>query len=125
MTNGTNNWGTPYSDIKFLERLLNTHRNISSVSRSNDILFTVCRKNQGDTLNILCLKQYTMSRTMVYRALDEFDKLHIIYIGGGWNGYQPEAKEVCMDSQIGLYVTNEMTGALWKDEYWKYQKKDN
>ena len=31
--------------------------------------------------------------------------LNIIYIGGGWNGYQPEAKDLCVDSHIGLYVT--------------------
>lgn len=65
-----------------------------------------------------------MGRTMVDRAIDEFGELDIIYIGGGWNGYQSEAKDLCLDSHIGLYVTDEMSGALWRDEYWNYQKRD-
>ncbi|UTW47128.1 hypothetical protein [Bacterioplanoides sp. SCSIO 12839] len=124
MTNGSNDWGTPYCDITFLGRLLRTHKNVSSVSRSNDILFTVEREQQGDTLKILCLREYTMGRTMVDRAIDEFGDLDIIYIGGDWNGYQPEAKELCLDSKIGLYVTSEMSGALWRNQYWNYEKKD-
>lgn len=65
-----------------------------------------------------------MGRTMVDRAVDEFGELDIIYIGGGWNGYQAEAKDLCLDSHVGLYVTDEMSGALWRDEYWNYQKRD-
>ncbi len=124
MANGSNEWGTPFCDIIFLDRLLRTHQNVSAVSRSEDILFTVSRIQQGDTLKVFCLRQYTMGRTMVDRAIDEFGELDIIYIGGGWNGYQPEAKDLCVDSRIGLYVTDEMSGALWRDEYWNYQKKD-
>lgn len=124
MANGSNNWSVPYCDITFLDRLLRTHKNVVSVSRGEDILFTIQRENQGDTLRILCLRQYTMGKTMVDRALDEFGKLDIIYIGGGWNGYQPEAKEQCIEFRIGLYVTDEMAGALWRDEYWSYQKKN-
>lgn len=124
MTNGSNDWGTPYCDITFLDRLLRTHKNVSSVSRSKDILFIVEREQQRDVLKILCLRQYTMGRTMVDRAIDEFGDLDIIYIGGGWNGYQPEAKELCLDSEIGLYVTDEMSGALWRNQYWNYEKKD-
>lgn len=124
MANGNNEWGTPFCDITFLDRLLRTHQNVSAVSRSEDIIFTVSRIQQGDTLKVLCLRQYTMGRTMVDRAIDEFGDLDIIYIGGGWNGYQPEVKDLCVDSQIGLYVTDEMSGALWRDEYWNYQKKN-
>jgi hypothetical protein len=124
MANGSNEWGTPYCDITFLDRLLRTHQNVSAVSRSDDILFSVSRIQQGDTLRVLCLRQYTMGRTMVDRAIDEFGELDIIYIGGGWNGYQSEAKDLCLDSHIGLYVTDEMSGALWRDDYWNYQKRD-
>jgi len=124
MSNGSNNWGTPYCDITFLGRLLKTHPNIKNVSRNRDIIFEVEREKQGDTLRVLCIRQYTMGRTMVERAIDEFGDLDIIYIGGGWNGYQPEAKDLCLNSKIGLYVTDDMSGALWRDEYWNYQKKD-
>ncbi|WP_176722235.1 hypothetical protein [Candidatus Thiosymbion oneisti] len=124
MSNGSNDWGTPYCDITWFERLLRTHDNIVSVEREHDILFIVERANQKDTLNILCLRKYTMGLTLVQRALEEFDDLNIIYIGGGWNGYTQEAKHYCLDANIGLYVTNEMSGALWRDRYWTYHQKD-
>lgn len=124
MTNGSNEWGTLYSDITFLDRLLKTHKNVISVKRSKDILFEIQRETPEDTLKILCLRKYTMGRTMVDRAIEEFGDLDIIYIGGGWNSYQPEAKELCLNNEIGLYVTDEMSGALWRKQYWSYQKKD-
>jgi len=65
-----------------------------------------------------------MGLTLVQRALEEFEDLGIIYIGGGWSGYTEIAKDFCLTSNIGLYVTDEMSGALWKDEYWDYYRKD-
>lgn len=124
MNNGHNDWDVPFSHIAWLDRLLKQHANTNTVSRGNDILFEVVRKKQEDRLMVLCLKEYTMGFSMVQRARKEFGDLDIIYIGGGWNGYQPEAKEYCLDSKTGLYVSDEMSGALWRDEYWSYQKKD-
>lgn len=124
MTNGENDWGTLYSDITWLDKFLKNQKNIASVSRSKDILFKIERVNQKDKLNILCLRQYTMGLTLVQRALAEFEGLNIIYIGGGWCGYTEEAKEFCLESKLGLYVTNEMSGAIWRDDYWAYHKKD-
>jgi hypothetical protein len=65
-----------------------------------------------------------MGLTDVQRALAEFGKLNLIYIGGGWNGWTKTAKEFCLDQKIGLYVTNEMSGALWADDFWSYYQKD-
>jgi hypothetical protein len=124
MTNGGNDWGVPFSDIMWFDQLLRNHHNVASVKRSLDILFETIRRAQADTLNVLCLREYTMGLTLVQRALNEFGDIHIIYIGGGWNGYTPEAKKYCLQSNIGLYVTNEMSGALWSDEYWNYHQKD-
>ena len=124
MSNGSNDWGTPFCDIAWFERLLRTHKNVNSIERDLDIVFTVRRITQNDSLRILCLRKYTMGLTLVQRALEEFGDLSIIYIGGGWNGYTQEAKRFCLDSNIGLYVTNEMSGALWRDRYWSYNQKD-
>lgn len=124
MNNGSNDWGVPFSHIAWLDRLLKQHPNTSTVNRNNDILFEVVRKQQKDTLMVLCLREYALGFSMVQRAQDEFGDLNVIYIGGGWNGYQPEAKGYCLDSRIGLYVSDEMSGALWRDEYWSYQKKN-
>ncbi|WP_156972483.1 hypothetical protein [Nitrosospira sp. NpAV] len=65
-----------------------------------------------------------MGLTMVQRALHEFGTLNIIYIGGGWCGYTNEAKDFCLEAKIGLYVTDDMSGALWRDNFWTYHRKD-
>ena len=65
-----------------------------------------------------------MGLTAVQRVIHEFGKPSIIYIGGGWCGYTEHAKKFCLSESIGLYVTNEMSGALWSNEYWTYQQRD-
>ncbi|HEX4304311.1 MAG TPA: hypothetical protein VHZ78_16075 [Rhizomicrobium sp.] len=124
MTNGANTWGVQFSHIKWLESLLQAHDNVLNVSRHNDIIFEIDRQAQSDHLTLLCCNEYTMGLTLVHRALHEFGKLDIMYIGGGWCSYTKEAKGFCLKQQIGLYVTDEMSGALWKSAFWDYHKRD-
>lgn len=123
--NGSNNWNVPFCDISFLEKLLSSHNNLKNLTRNNDIVFDVYRKKQNESLKIFCCRQYVMSITLIYKVLDEFEDINIIYIGGGWNGYTQDAKQYCLDSKIGLYVTDEMNGALWSDDFWAYYKKNS
>lgn len=123
--NGTNAWNVSFAQISWLQRLLENHGNVENLSRSNDIIFTIVRRVQKDTLRISCLNEYTMSLSDTVRALDEFGRLDIIYVGGGWCGYSMDAKQYCLDQRIGLYVTNEMSGGLWKDEYWNQHQRDD
>ncbi len=122
MTNGNNAWKVSFAQISWLQEKLKGHPNIGSVARCKDILFSVARSRQGDQLQVLCCDEYVMGISAVHRALAEFEKLDIIYIGGGWNKYTKQAKDFCLSARIGLYNTNEMTGALWKDEFWAYHK---
>jgi hypothetical protein len=124
MSNGSNHWGVAFHRIVWFERSLSTHPNITNVVRHDDIIFEVDRIRQRDHLTILCCYEYAMGITAVHRALHEFGSLNIIHIGGGWCGYTMEAKEFCLDSSIGLYVSDEITGALWKNEFWTYHQKD-
>jgi hypothetical protein len=123
-SNGFNDWDVPFSHILWFERLLQTHQNIIAVSRHHDLIFEVDRKKQKDHLTVFCCRKYTMGLTMVQRALHEFGALNIIYIGGGWSGYTNEAKDFCLEAKIGLYVTDDMSGALWQDAFWAYYRKD-
>ncbi|MFQ6403741.1 hypothetical protein ACIDE9_03180 [Methylophilus sp. 'Pure River'] len=122
--NGSNTWDVPFCDITWFENLLNTHSNITNVIRHDDIVFEVDRIKQSDHLRIFCCRQYAMSLTRVQSAIAEFGPLDLIYIGGGWNGYTSVAKLFCEEQHIGLYVTDEMSGALWQNEYWSYYKRD-
>lgn len=120
-----NSWGVSFSQISFLQRLLEGHDNILNVKRSHDLLFEVERRVQKDLLKILCLNEYTMSLSDVLRSLEEFGKIDIIYVGGGWCGYTLDAKKYCLDQKIGIYVTNEMSGGIWKDGYWDHHQRDD
>lgn len=122
--NGANSWNVSFSHISWLERLLKTHGNVSTVSRHHDLVFDVHRRRPQDQLSVICLNEYTMGLTAVQRAIHEFNKPSIIYIGGGWCGYTQQAKEFCLHEHIGLYVTDEMSGALWNNDFWAYCKRD-
>jgi hypothetical protein len=87
-------------------------------------LFEVDRKAQKDSLKILCCNEYTMALTAIQRGLNEFGAIDIFYIGGGWCGYTKEAKEYCLTQKMGIFVSNEMSGALWKDDHWTYHQRD-
>ncbi|GAB2469092.1 hypothetical protein GCM10027082_20760 [Comamonas humi] len=122
--NGNNAWGVPFSDITWFERLLQNHDNVTNIQRHDDIIFEIDRTRQSDHLKIMCCRQYTMSITLVQKALSDFGKLNIIYIGGGWNSYDTDAKLFCIQQRIGLYTTPEMSGGLWENDYWSYEKPD-
>jgi hypothetical protein len=118
--NGSNSWGVSYGRIMFLDQILRNHSNVSSVSRSNDILFTVNRKRPGDTLSILCVDEYAFGIAMAHRALDEFRHLDIIFVGGKWNHATGEAVVFLRDRKIGVYNAKDINGALQSKTYWKY-----
>ena len=125
MTNGSNNWGVDYSSIKWVENLLVSHRNVLRVERHDDICFSVNRSNQNDIIEIVTCQEYTAGHAVVQRALSDFGNIDIIHIGGSWNGYTRDAKQYCIQNRIGLYVSNEMSGALWKDDFWAYHQRDD
>jgi len=122
--NNAANWGVKPSRIQFLDRVLSTHGNVRHVIQHDEIVFEAMRAAPGDQLTILCCDEYTMGITSVYRALREFGKLDIIFVGGVWCGYTREAKEYCTEAKIGLYNSNELNGALWREEHWSYYQRD-
>jgi hypothetical protein len=124
MTNGSNSWNVSFSYISRLDRLLKNHDNVTNVERHDDIIFEIDRKGQKDHLKVLCCNEYAMGLTLVQRGLSEFGNVNIFHIGGGWNGYTSAAKEFCLAQKVGIFVSDEMTGALWKDDYWAYHRKD-
>ncbi len=120
MNNGQNNYGVSFSIISWLERALETHRNLLSVRRYDDLIFEVQRLKQGDILTIFCANEYACGITFVHTVLQDYPQCNCISVGGGWNGYTQEAKNYCLKSKIGLFVSEELLGALWKKDYWSY-----
>jgi hypothetical protein len=124
MKNGSNQWGVQFVRITWLERALSGHGNVASVSRRNDIVFDVTR-NTGCPLTVLCLDEYVFGAAAAHRVFSEFPDVDFISVGGNWNGYTPEAKELCTARNIGLYNSSELTGAIWKEQFWTYHKRDD
>jgi len=122
--NGDNEWGVSFGRIMFLNRILESHRNVTILERHDDIVFEIERSKQGDTLSIICVDPYTASVELILRILQDFPNINIIFIGGKWAGYTHEAYEMCVDGNIGIYNAGDLTGALFKNEYWNYEKLD-
>jgi len=108
MTNGSDDWKVSFSHISWFEKFLLNHKNVVDVDRVQDILFEINGKAQKDHLRILCCNEYTMGLALVQRGINEFGVL---------GGYTRQAKEYCISQQTGLFVTDEMSGAIWRDEY--------
>lgn len=99
--------------------ILRQHRNVRDVTRTDDIVFEICRNEPDDELRILCIDEYACSELDVRRALEEFGHLDVIYIGGKWNHYTAEAAEFCAEQEIGIGNAGEINQILRKRDVWK------
>lgn len=124
MSNGSNSWGVSYSRIAWLESAIKSHGNVIRYSRHGDIIMKFDRKD-GSSITLICLDEYTLGEAMVHRVLNEFPEVNFISVGGNWNGYTREAKQLCLSNSIGLFNSSELTGALWKNEFWLYHQRDD
>jgi hypothetical protein len=116
--NGQNEWGVGFSLIMFLDKIVGGHTNVVSHRRYHDIVFDLVRKEQGDTLTVVCINEYTASLDVVMRVIEAFPSVNIIFIGGKWNKFTREAAEYCMERQIGICNSGDLAIALRKNKYW-------
>jgi len=119
MSNGSNDFGVSFAQISFLERLLAGHPNIIEAARSNDIQFDMVRE-RGGPIRLVCLNEYACGLARVFEAQEAFPGVNLIYVGGVWNSYTGDAKQHCGDAQIGLFNAKEITGALHRNDFWRY-----
>lgn len=123
MTNGSNDFGVTFPQIQFISRLLSSHKAIASVERSKDIQFDIVT-SKGDEVCLVCVNEYTCGLARVLEILESFPGTNIIYVGGAWNSYTMQAKEYCIHAKIGLFNSSEINGALYREDYWNYHRKD-
>src|SRR5439155_25545191 len=101
MSNGSNKWNVRFSRISWLDGILKGHPNVTDMVRRDDIVFEIERRN-GPPITLLCLEEYAFGIAAAERAFREFPDVNLIYIGGKWNKYTAEAKELCRERSIGL-----------------------
>jgi hypothetical protein len=71
------------------------------------------------------MDEYSAGVEFVFKVLDAFPTVNVIYVGGMWNGYTEEALEFCKERRIGIFRGAEITPALFTDEFWSYDKLDS
>lgn len=123
MSNGSNDFGVSFAQISWIKRLLENHDNVVRVTRTNDIQFDI-ERGRGRPIRLICLDEYTCGLARVLQVQEAFPGANLIYVGGAWNSYTREAKEYCLAAETGLFNTTELTGALHRDDFWTYHKKD-
>lgn len=124
MKNGSNTWNVSYGRITWLQDVLLSHQNITGLYRHDDIIMELERIN-GCPITLICLDEYTLGIAGIHRVIKEFPTVNFISVGGNWNGYTREAKDLCLSRQMGLYNSGEITGAIFKNDFWNYHKKDD
>ncbi len=123
MKNGNNPYGISFAQIQWFDKLLARHENVAQSIRHDDIVWDIAR-GHGPEVQAICVDEYTCGIARVLEVLNDFPRVNLIYVGGAWNHYTMEAKDYCVSNRIGLFNTTEMTGALHKNDFWNYYKKD-
>ena len=117
MTNGSNDFGVPFSSIMFLQKMLIENDNVEAFERHDDIVFEISRRIQRDSLTIVCVNAYSVSLELIERVVHNFPQTNVIYYGGKWNGATSEAADFCRERNIGLYNAGALTAALRKKDF--------
>jgi hypothetical protein len=124
-SNGVNEFGVTFGRIMFLQKILETHRNVLILDRHDDIVFEIQRYKQNDRLFVVCIDEYTCSLESVMRVMQKFPKTNVIFVGGKWNSYTKEAFDFCQSIKIGIYNAGDISGGLREDAFWSYEKLDD
>jgi hypothetical protein len=99
----------------FENQFFASHKNVTSVERSRDIVFTVNRKEQADKVEVLLVNVYAFGIADYYRAKAEFLYVKCIMQNGKWNKFTDDALSQAVCDEIGLFTPGELYAALWKD----------
>lgn len=119
-----NDWDVGYTQILFLSKVLKGHSKVSEFSRTRDIFFEIKRCPPLNTVKALLVNVYTFGLAAYYKAKSEFPDINCVIVGGDWNGYTKEAKDLAMSEEIGLFAMSEFLGALNLAKVYSYVKLD-
>jgi hypothetical protein len=124
MANGSNNWGVPYSAIRFVEDALSAHVKVAGFARRDDIVFEIERIAGMKSVTAVLVDRYTLGLADVLRASREFPDMDCIVTNGNWNHYTGEAKQFGLENGICVFNVGEFFGALHWTEVIDYVPPD-
>lgn len=116
--NGDNQYEVTFGRIMFLEKIIQGHDNVASFERHDDIVFDVERREQRDTVQIVCVDEYTISERTINRIFVDFPEVDIIFVGGKWNHATTHGSVLCRSKKVGVYNAGSINAGLRKTEFW-------
>ncbi|MBB3859024.1 hypothetical protein GGQ88_000264 [Novosphingobium hassiacum] len=117
--NGTNEYDVTYGRIMFLQKIIIGHDNVKSFSRHSDLVFDVDRIKQNDTIQIVCVDEYSLSESLTRKIISDFPDVDIIFVGGKWNNPTGDSLAVCKPKKIGIFNAGSINAAISKTQYWR------
>jgi hypothetical protein len=116
--NGENEYGVTFGRIMFLQKIIEGHDNVKSFLRRRDIVFDVDRVEQGDTIKIVCVDEYTISETIIRKIFVDFPDVDVIFVGGKWNHASAHGSALCRKKKVGVYNAGTINAGLRKTQFW-------
>lgn len=110
--------------IDFFERAISNHNAILHWIKLDEYLYRIFR-HQMPTCDILVTNHYTIGLADYYELIGEHPSIHGIVTISNWNGYTHQAKVIARENHVGLFIMNELLGALHWNEPYKYFKTDD
>lgn len=117
--NGGNAYDVTFGRIMFLQKIIEGHDNVAGFLRHDDLAFDVTRIEQRDTIQVICVDEYTISEAMAQRVIRDFPETSIIFVGGKWNRPTSEAKAYCRARRVAVCNAGDINAALTKTRYWQ------
>lgn len=97
----------------FVKYVLNT-KIVTEIKRIKPQLMLINRTN-GPSLKVHITNIYIVGEADVAEIVSEESDLNAIVTLSGWNSYTSEAKSLCKEYGIGLFVFKEFLGAVYKN----------
>ena len=112
--------------LRIFRDVLSSHDNVIKFTEKNDQTFTVERKKESQSeVCVFFVDSYTLGVADCIDILKMDSNINCIVLATKWNKYTEDAKNHMRMQKKGLFDIAEFMGALHRDDFWNYFKKNN
>lgn len=97
--------------LVFFERVMSSHRKVLSFSQEADYYYVLNLVN-GSKYYVVLTNLYTVGVADVVEFIGSYDVVDAIVTVSQWNGYTKDAKRYSQSIGVGLFLIDELMGAL-------------
>ena len=98
--------------VGYFIKLTKNHNVVSNVTKIADYVFLIERENKPP-INVFLTNIYIVGVADVHEIISSNSQVNCIVTVSSWNSYTRDAKELCKNLGIGLFVVSEYCGALY------------